>query len=193
VPHVLLEENWLAFVPLTPMLVMLSVPVPVLVSVTVSAALVPTGWVVPKLRLAGLTVRTGAVPVPARFTVCEVLPPELPELSVIVTVAALAPVEVGLKVTEMAHWVPAFRLGGHVLVCWNWLAFAPPSTMPVLALMLSGALPVLEIVTVCTELIVPDTCVPKARLAGLTSANGSACPVPVRAVPKFADCWQHCR
>ena len=58
-------------------------------------------------------------------------------------------------------------------------ALLPPVT--VMALMLNGALPLLDIVTVLAGLVVRITCEPKARASGSSSilATGAAMPVPV--------------
>jgi len=76
-----------------PMPVMLSVAVPVLVSVTVCAELVvPTAWL-PKATLLGLRLTAGkAAPVPVRLTLCG-----LPgALSVMVSEADAEKAEVGV-------------------------------------------------------------------------------------------------
>ena len=91
---------------------MFSVALPVLVSVTVCAALVlPTGTL-PKLRLVGDRDTTGAVPTPVSDTVCG-LPAAL---SVIVRVPLIVPDEAGENVTETVQLDPAVRLEPQVLV-----------------------------------------------------------------------------
>lgn len=71
-PQVLLMPYWFAPAPASVMPVMVSAPLPVLVTWIVCAALVvPTDWVVPKDRLLGLNLTVGvAVPVPDTATVC---------------------------------------------------------------------------------------------------------------------------
>ena len=111
-PQVLVSEKSLAFVPVTVMLVMPKAPLPVLLRVTVCAALVvPTGWL-PKPRLVGKRLTTGPVPVPERLTVCG-----LPlALSVMLTEAVRLPLAVGVKVTLMVQLALAATELPHVLV-----------------------------------------------------------------------------
>jgi len=99
----------------SPMLVMLSAALPLLVSVTVCAALVvATPWV-PKAMLAGLSNTAGPVPVPVKGTKWG-LPAAL---SVTVSKAEGEKAPVGAKVTEMVQLAPAFRVAPQVLVCAN--------------------------------------------------------------------------
>src|SRR5713226_350859 len=98
------------------MLVMFSVPVPVLVSVTLCAALVvPVSWL-PKVKLVLDNETAGATevtPLPVKPMVCG-----LPlALSVIATLAVLVPVAVGVNVTVMAQFVLAATVLPQVLVC----------------------------------------------------------------------------
>ena len=67
--------------------------VPVLVMVTVCAALVVPTSTLPKLRLVGVTPIPGATPVPAKATVTG------PALLAILTVPVAAPAVVGAKLT----------------------------------------------------------------------------------------------
>ena len=99
VPQVFVWLNW----PVTAMLLMVRVPVPVFVSVTVWALLVvKTTWV-EKVRLVGESVTAGCVPAPVRATVCGLLA----ELSVVVSVAVRVPDSVGVNVTLVAQLAPA--------------------------------------------------------------------------------------
>ena len=87
------------------MLVKFNTAVPVLLSVTCCEALVvPTPWA-PKVRLVGLRLTTGPVPVPlpVRLTVWGLLP----ALSIMVRVPVRVPVTVGVKVTLMVQLPPA--------------------------------------------------------------------------------------
>ncbi len=88
------------------MLLIVSVAVPLLVSVTACAALVlPTCWL-PKLRLVLERVTAGAAgatPVPVRLTLCG-LPAAL---SVIDTVPVRVPVAVGVNVTLIVQLAAA--------------------------------------------------------------------------------------
>ncbi len=97
------------------MLLMLSVAVPLLVSVTACAALVvPTCWLL-KVSVVLERVTAGAVaatPVPVRLTLCG-LPAAL---SVIDTVPVRVPVAVGVKVTLMVQLAPATTEAPQVFV-----------------------------------------------------------------------------
>ncbi len=99
-------------VPVMPMEVMLSAALPVLLSVTICAALiVPTPWLA-KVRLVAdkLTIGAGAVPVPVKVTVCG-----LPvALSVMLTAALRVPVALGTKVTLMVQLAFAARVEGEM-------------------------------------------------------------------------------
>jgi hypothetical protein len=90
-------------------------PVPLLVNVTVFAPLVVLTIWSAKLRLVGLSVTAGAVPVPVRFVLCG-----LPDASSVTETDAIrVPVAVGLKVTLTVQLLPAARvlgLMGQVLV-----------------------------------------------------------------------------
>jgi|SRR5438876_150234 len=125
-------------------------PVPVFVRVTVFGALVVPTFTFPKLRLVGERLTAGAVPVPVRLTVCG-----LPlALSVTVKLAAHVPEAVGVNVTlkvqlELAASVEG--LSGQLFVWPKSPAFVPPRAMP---LMVNGAVPVFESVTVCGALVV---------------------------------------
>jgi hypothetical protein len=119
-----------------------SVPLPVLVTVTVSVFDVFTGWL-PKLTDAGVELKLGAVvPVPVRINACG-----LPlALSDIVRVALRAPSPAGVKVTLTVTLLPAGTLIGNVDgLKLNSAALAPDKA----ALdIVSVALPVLVTVTV---------------------------------------------
>jgi hypothetical protein len=171
-PQVLVSEKSLAFVPVTVMLVMPKAPLPVLLRVTVCAALVvPTGWL-PKPRLVGKRLTTGPVPVPERLTVCG-----LPlALSVMLTEAVRLPLADGVNVTLIGQLPPAAAELPQVLVSEKSLAFVPVTVMLV---MLKAALPVLLRVTVCAALVIPTGWLPKPRLVGKRLTTGA---VPVEAV-----------
>ncbi len=95
------------------MLLIVSVAVPLLVSVTPCAALVlPTCWLL-KLRLVGERVTAGAIPVPLRLTLCG-LPAAL---SVIETVPVRVPVAVGVNVTLIVQLAAAATDAPQVFVC----------------------------------------------------------------------------
>ena len=67
-PQVLLWLNWFEFVPVGPMRVILSVPLLMLVTVTVCTGLVVPTISVPKAIVAGPSESGGGVPVPVRLT-----------------------------------------------------------------------------------------------------------------------------
>jgi hypothetical protein len=137
-----------ALVPVSPMLLMVRGAVPLLVSVTLWALLLVLTCRLPKLRLEGLKVTAGAVPVPERPTVWG-----LPvALSVMATLAVRLPVAEGLKVTLMLQLALAARLAGQVLVWLKSLALVPVSPM---LLMLRDAVPLLVKVTIWAALVVP--------------------------------------
>jgi hypothetical protein len=113
--HVFVCAKSPAFAPATAIPVIANGAVPEFVSVAVFAALVvPTVWLA-KVRLVGVSVTAGAVPLPVSGTVCG-LPPAL---SVTERLAVRLPVVVGVNVTEMAQLAPAASvagLTGHVFV-----------------------------------------------------------------------------
>jgi len=181
-PHVVLAiVNWLTFagVPVRAMPVMLSVAVPLLVSVTVCAEVVVVTTVGPNGTLVGESKTAGAaaaVPVPVMVTACGLFA----ALLVNVSEAEAPAAAVGLKVTDRTQLLPAPRLLPQGLVRANWLAFAPVSAMLV---MLSAASPVFLSVTVCAELVVPTVWFPKLRVVGFRETAGAAgVPVPVTGI-----------
>ena len=94
------------------MLVMFNAAVPVLLSVTAFAPLVlPTCWL-PKSRLVGERLTTGAPPLPVRFTVWGLLG----ALSVMVMAPVRVPVTVGVNVTLIVQLVPAASAVPQLLV-----------------------------------------------------------------------------
>ena len=139
---------------------------PVLVTVTLWAALVvPVFWVA-KVRLRGLKPKLKLVtwPVPLKPIDCG-----LPvALSVTETDAVRVPPAVGEKVALTEQALPAASeagLTGHVLAeMAKSPGFAPASTKLV---KVTALLPVLVIATLCAPLVVPVFCVAKVRLRGL--------------------------
>jgi hypothetical protein len=114
-PHVLVCAKSLAFVPVTAMLVMVRVALPLLVRVTAWAVLVvPTAWL-ENARLPVDRVTAGAgelVPVPDKPTACG-----LPlALSVTLSEALRLPVAEGVKVTLIVQLAPAATELPHALV-----------------------------------------------------------------------------
>ncbi len=144
VPQVLPEmENSAALAPVRPMAPMASDAVPEFDTTTVWAALVVPSKTSPKAT-DGVTEATGTTPVPMSITVSMGF---VGSLLLIVTLPALPPVAVGVKVTLMLQFSPAARLAPQPFVCEK--SPVVPMLMPV-----SGAVPVFERVTVTAELIV---------------------------------------
>lgn len=133
--------------PVIVMLLTVTGPEPVFVTVTVCGGLVVSGRTVPNERDVGETVTLGAVPVPDRLTFCG-LPPAL---SVIASVELLLPVAVGVKVTLMVHLAPAVSELPQLLV-----SAKSPLLPPVIAipLIVTELPPVFERVTALDELVV---------------------------------------
>ena len=94
-------------------------------------------------------------------------------MSVMVTVPALEPPALGLKVTLTLHEAPAATLEPQVLV-WE------KSPLIAMLVMMSVALPVFVSVKLCGLLLVPTACEANAKDAGETLAAGPPEPVPVR-------------
>lgn len=155
-------------------LVMLGAAVPVLVTVTVWAALDVPEACDPKLRLVELRMAAGlATPVPLRATLWGLEG----ALSVTAREAEVAPEVTGAKISEMVQLAPALTLEPQVLVSPKYLALAPVMAM---LLMLSVALPVFVIVTTRNELVVLRVWLAKTMLDGLNETAGPV-PGPVKA------------
>ena len=112
-------------------------------SVDVMGALVVPMFVVGNVRFVGNT-ETPVTPLPLSVIVCGLLV----ALSVIVTTPVKVPVDVGLNVTEIVHFLPAKTVLPQVLVC----AKGP---VVVMLVMFSVAVPVLVRVAFLTALVVP--------------------------------------
>jgi hypothetical protein len=162
----------LEFVPKMLMPVTDSGAVPVLVRVTVWAALVvATDWF-PKARLDGDALASDAVPVPVRLTDCG-----LPvALSAIASDAERLPLAAGVKVMSIVQLELAASELPQLLDCAKSLALVPKIAMLVIV---RAALPELLTVTDWTALDVLTGVFPKDRLDGeaLTEAE---VPVPDR-------------
>jgi hypothetical protein len=166
--------------PVTPIPLIVSVPVPVFVSFTLCAALVvPMFWPA-NVKLATLKLAAGAVPVPVRLTDCWLLA-MFPALSVIVNEAVRAPETVGVKVTLVVQFAPAARLTPQLFVSAKSPALAP--VIPI-ELIERATPPLFVSVTPWRLLVVPVFCPAKVKLATVKLAPGTA-PVPV----KLTDCW----
>ena len=149
---------------------MLSVAVPVFVSVTLWPELVvPICWL-EKVKFVADKLTAGSVPVPVRLTACG-----LPEaVSVIVSVPLRAPVAVGVKVTSIAQLLPAATDPLQLLV-------SAKSPVVAMLVMLKGAVPLFPSVTTCGALVVLTTWPLKVTLFGATLAV-AAVPVPLRLI-----------
>jgi hypothetical protein len=159
VGHVLVWTKSPLFAPDTAMPVIVSAALPVLVKVTLCAALVvPTSWPL-NVRLVAEKPTAGAaavVPVPVSDMLCG-----LPAASSVTRrVAFRVPVAVGSNATLITQFAPAASvvgLTGQVLVGAKSTLFAPLIAMLVIK---SPALPVLVKVTLCGALVVPTVCPP---------------------------------
>jgi len=146
---------------------------PLLLSVTVCAALALPTDCVPKLTLLAdrLTVGGVATPVPDSATVCG-LPAAL---SVMVTDATRLPAAVGLNVTLIVQLAPPATLAPHVFVCEKSPAFVPAIAM----LVIDNGPPVLLSVIPCATLELPTDWLPKLKLLTERLTEGGAFePVP---------------
>ena len=154
---------------LTETLVMVSAAVPVLVNVTLCAALVVLIFWLPKLKLEVESVTAGCVPVPVRFTLEKLGVP----LSVKVRVPVWEPVDFGVKVTLTVQLAPTARLAPQLVVSAKF-----PYTLS--AVMLIDAVPTFVSTTAAAALVVLTICPAKLRLAGeVLGAPWTA--VPLRA------------
>ncbi len=162
------------------MAVMVSGPVPELVSVTAGeAALLSPMFTLPNATFVEDSATPGVVPVPVSGTVCGLFAASSPML----TLALLAPVDAGAKFTPKKQLLPALMLlapNEHAGVAppvgatrANSPALAPVSVMPA---MLSAAVPVLVNCTFVAVLVVPTFWL-KAVLVGARVAAG-AVPLP---------------
>lgn len=143
---------------------------PVLVRVTVCAGLaVPTVWLA-KVRLDGVRLASGPLPVPFRLAVCVL---EFPfELSATVRTPARVPLVVGVKVTLIVQLTPGLTEAPQALV-------TAKSPLAVTLVILSAAAPVLLSVTAWAGLVDPTAWLAKDRLAGASPATATM-PVPVK-------------
>ena len=162
------------------MAVMVSGPVPELVSVTAGeAALLSPMFTLPNATFVADSATAGEVPVPVSGTVCGLFAASSPML----TPALFAPVDAGAKFTPKKQELPALMLlapNEHAGVAppvgatrANSPAFAPVSVMPA---MLSAAVPVLVNCTFVAVLVVPTFWL-KAVLAG-ARVTAEAVPLP---------------
>jgi hypothetical protein len=166
-----------AFVPETPIPVIVSGAEPEFLSVDVCEPLVVPISCPPKARLVGVSVTAGAWPEPLSAMFCG-----LPDASsVTATLAARLPPAPGVNVAEIVQDPPAASVEGAIgqsFDCAKSAALAPVTAM---LLMVSAALPVFVSVEVCAALVEPIGRAPKSRLEGLRLTPGAAAaPVPLR-------------
>lgn len=140
---------------------MLKAAVPLLVSVTVWAALVvPTSWL-PKLRLVAERLTAGATPVPLKLITWG-----LPAASSVTLIWPVrVPVEVGAKVTLNAQLAPAATVEPQVFV-------SEKSPLMATLEIVSVDVPVFVRDKVWAALVVPTSWLPKLRLVAEKEAMG---------------------
>lgn len=110
-------------------------------------------------------------PVPLSGMLCGLPSP----LSVMVRAPVIAPAVVGWKVMLMLQLDPAFSEAGQLLV-----SLKPPLTL--IAEIANGSGLLAVSFTVLAPLVVPTTCVPKARLVG-ESVGAAIAPLPATLTP----------
>ena len=161
-PQVLVCAKSAAFVPVMPILVISSKPVPVFCKIVFMAELVTPTAVLGKVSEAGLKLTAAAVPVPLTGTLCG----EPEALSVNTMAEDRAPVEDGVNTTDTVQVPPEGATDAHpVGVGTKSPELVPCETIDV---MVSAALPELVTVKVCGAEVVPTVCELKVRLRGAT-------------------------
>src|SRR4051812_27533433 len=164
-----------AFVPATTIAEIVSGAVPELRSVALCDGLVLPIVCPANVRLGGVSVTAGAVPVPVSPAVCG-----LPlALSVIDTLADRLAVALGVNVTDTVHEALTASVAGAIgqlFDCAKSAAFVPVIAMPLIE---SGADPELVTEIVCGAAVVPARCEPKPRLVGASVVPAAVVPVPV--------------
>jgi hypothetical protein len=170
--QVVVRAKSVALAPVIDMLLIVSGPLPVFLSVDDCAALVVAIDCVPNVRLPGVSETAGpgggepVLPVPLNPSECG-----LPEaLSVMLTLAEREPDAPGVNVTETEQEAPAASEAGQLDVSSKSAAFVPVTDMPVIT---SGALPVFVSVEDLEALVEPTVCDPNDRLCGLSDAPGA--------------------
>jgi hypothetical protein len=163
--------------PVTAMLAIFSVAVPLLLRVTFFAALVVVSLTEPQMSEVDESEATGPIPVPDRETEGAVPP----ALVFTVTLPVRAPRAVGVKVTLMVQEAFVASVLDPVGQLLNWAKSPTLVPLSAMLLMLSGAAPVLVTVIVCAAVVVPTNWLPKARLVGVTvTAAEGVLPDPLR-------------
>ena len=144
---------------------------PVLLRTTVWAALdVPTAWL-EKVSNVGARETTGAAPVPVRLTVCGVLLAS----SLMVTFPVMLPGVVGEKVTVIVQLAPGPRELPQLLV---WAKLCDTLIEEIAR----ANPPELFSPTVWDALVLPESWLPKERLAGSKRTAGGLTPLPVKLI-----------
>ena len=143
-PQVLVWLNELAFVPVMVTPFRLIGAVPEFLSVIAWPAEVAPTSVPVKVRVAGVRVAAGAVPVPVSAIVCG----DPVALSAMLILAVSDPVAAGEKLTVIAQLPLAATVVPQLLVCENALALVPAIVIAEVP-RVSGAAPVLVSVTAC--------------------------------------------
>jgi hypothetical protein len=147
------------------MLVMVSGPVPPLLSVTFWTLLVVKTTCTGKTRLDGDSAAKAFVPCPVRETICGV-PGALSEM---VRFVVSVPVATGAKLTLMSQLAPTANELPQLLV---WVKSAAAEPLNLIEVMLRLRLPVFVKTTVCGELVVPVSWRGYERLAGESPTFG---------------------
>jgi hypothetical protein len=147
---------------------MLSVALPVLLTVTVWAVLVVPTDCAAKVRLEEVRLTTGPDPVPDKPIACG-LPTAL---SAILIAAERLPTAAGVNVTVTVQSTPAVNVPGQVLVSEKSPGFAPVTLMPEISRLV---FPVLVSVTDCEALVVPTDWVVNERM-GVRERPPRRCP-----------------
>jgi preprotein translocase subunit SecB len=183
VPQVFVCENEPALAPVIeipdPAPLRLKAAVPVFLSVTACVAGEKPAAVLANVRVAGVKLTTGAVPVPLRVTFCG----EPVALSATLTAAVNAPDATGVNFTVIVQLALTATLAPQVSVSENELELAPVIEIPNPApLRLNAPVPVFLSVTAWVAADEPTAVLAKVRVAGvkLTAGTGVV-PVPVRA------------
>jgi hypothetical protein len=135
--------------PVSPIELMVSAAVPVLVSVKVCGALVVRRGTVPKFADVGVKLTLACTPVPVRVTTCGLVTSE----SLMVSVPVRTPVVVGANTMLMRQFCPGLRLVPQFEVSEKFV-------LHVMLLIVKVVVPTFARVTVCAALRVPTVWLP---------------------------------
>ena len=167
-----------ALLPLTAMLVIDNVVVPVLAMTTVCDALDAPTAVEGKVRLVADSVTGGGTPMPLSATLCG----ELPALSEMVMAAGRYPDLVGAKCPWIEQFAPTSRLDPQVFKKTNDEAFVPVTAMLEIN---SGTVPVLVKTRVWDALVFPSWTDPKLSEAAERATGKSTV---IKPEPLIVEC-----